>query len=291
MAALHPRSFLPIAAAGNGGGTTLGPDVVRPPLRAAAAAVSLGPMSLEITWLGHATVLIELDGTRLITDPVVRNRVGPLVRIAPPVAREDLRRIDAVLLSHLHADHADPASLRRIERAGPLVAPGGAARWLRRRGFADAVEVRAGDQVRVGSLDVVAVPAEHERGRHPLGPSAEPVGFVVRGSRSVYFAGDTDLFEGMADLQGAIDLALMPVAGWGPTLPPGHLNPVRAVRALQLIGARVAIPIHWGTFALPRLFRGKLPGKAPALEFTSIAARDAPDVDVRVLSPGERTTV
>jgi L-ascorbate metabolism protein UlaG (beta-lactamase superfamily) len=248
-------------------------------------------VALEIAWLGHATALVELDGVRLLTDPLLRGRAGPLVRIVPPVDPADTRAIDAVLLSHLHADHADPASLKRVERLGPLLAPAGAGRWLRRRGQRDVHEVRAGDQVQVGDLTVVAVPAEHDHGRYPLGPRAEPVGFVIRGTRAVHFAGDTDLYENMADLRGTIDVALVPVWGWGPTLGPGHLDPARAVRAVQLMGARIAIPIHWGTFAMPRLVRGRVRGEEPAREFAEIAARETPDVDVRVLQPGERTSV
>src|SRR3954469_23695288 len=93
-----------------------------------APAGDARPM-LEITWLGHSTVLIELDRVRLLTDPVVRDRVGPLVRVAPPVRSSALDAIDAVLLSHLHADHADAPSLRQVK--SPLViAPRGAGRWL-----------------------------------------------------------------------------------------------------------------------------------------------------------------
>jgi len=153
-------------------------------------------VGLEITWLGHASVLIELDGARLLTDPLVRRRAGPLVRIAPPVDPANTRGIDAVVISHLHGDHMHLPSLRRIERLGPLVAPAGAARWLERHGQRDVHEVRAGDEVRVGAVQVLAVPAEHGDTRgHPFGPKAAPLGYVMRGSGSVHFAGDTDLFE------------------------------------------------------------------------------------------------
>ena len=248
-------------------------------------------MGAEITWLGHASVLIEVDGVRLLTDPLVRKRAGPLVRIAPPVDPATTRAIDAVLLSHLHADHTDLPSLRRIERKGPLVAPAGSGRWLERHGQSDVHEVRAGDALKVGSLQVVAVPADHDHGRgHPFGPKAAPVGFVIRGSRSVHFAGDTDVYERMADLSGTIDVALVPVWGWGPSIGPGHMDPVRAVRAVQLLGARAAIPIHWGTFAVPRIVRRRVAGGRPALDFAEIAARDVPEVEIRVLQPGEKTS-
>src|SRR4051812_32269558 len=100
---------------------------------------------LAITWVGHATVLLELGGVRLLTDPVVRDRVGPLVRVAPAVSPEVLDGIDAVLLSHLHADHADIPSLERV--GSPLVvAPRGAAPWLRKRIAANVLEIGAGEE-------------------------------------------------------------------------------------------------------------------------------------------------
>src|SRR3954454_15961237 len=84
---------------------------------------------LGITWLGHASVLLELDGVRLLTDPVLRDRVGPLVRVGAASAAAETERIDAILLSHLHADHADAPSLRRLPRASSVLGPGGGARW------------------------------------------------------------------------------------------------------------------------------------------------------------------
>ena len=248
-------------------------------------------MPVEITWLGHATVLIEMDGVRLLTDPVLRKRVGPLVRLGPPVEPEATQDISAVLLSHLHADHADPASLRAIVPAPTVLAPEGAAAWLERQRVPNVREIRAGDDVELGPLRVVAEFATHDPRRFRWGPSAQPIGFTVRGSRAVYFAGDTDLFDEMSGLGGTLDVALLPVWGWGSTLGPGHLDPERAARAAALIAPKVAIPIHWGSLALPRAIRGKLVGDRPAREFVAAAAREAPGVEVRLLQPGERTTL
>jgi L-ascorbate metabolism protein UlaG (beta-lactamase superfamily) len=246
---------------------------------------------VEVEWLGHATVLIEMDGTRVLTDPVLRRRIGPLFRVAPPVRAESVQNVDAVLLSHLHGDHAQPASLRRVARTTMLVAPRGAGRWLRRQRIGNVRELGVGDHTDVGALRVEAVTATHEPQRSPLGPSADPLGFVVRGSGSAYFAGDTDIFDGMEELKGTIDVALLPVWGWGPTLGPGHLDPAGAARAAALIEPRVAIPIHWGTFALPRPFGGRAATDEPALEFAELARKEAPGVEIRVLQHGERTTV
>lgn len=255
------------------------------------ALARLDHPAVVITWLGHACVLLELDGARLLTDPVLRDRFGPLARIAPPGGVDPPGQVDAVLLSHLHADHADLPSLRDIARSAPVVAPSGSGAWLARQGLEDVRELGAGSEIALGPIRVTATPAVHDRRRRPFGPEADPVGYVVAGSSSVYFAGDTDLFEGMEELRGSVEVALLPVWGWGRSLGPGHLDPERAAKAATLIAPRLAIPIHWGTFA-PRWPGGRLADPAaPAREFARLVERDAPSVDVRVLAPGERTEV
>jgi L-ascorbate metabolism protein UlaG (beta-lactamase superfamily) len=246
---------------------------------------------VEITWLGHASVLLGLDGVRLITDPVLRDRIGPLVRIAPRGGLDVLGPVDGVLLSHLHADHADLPSLREIARAAPVVAPLGAIPWLIRRGLPDVHGLTPGREIEIGGVRVTATPAVHDGRRRPLGPRADPLGYVVSGSRSVYFAGDTDLFPGLEELRGTVAVALLPVWGWGPRLGPGHLDPERAATAAATIAPEVAIPIHWGTFA-PRWPWGRMADpEAPAREFARLVKRDAPSLEVRILAPGERTRV
>jgi L-ascorbate metabolism protein UlaG (beta-lactamase superfamily) len=243
-----------------------------------------------ITWIGHATVLIEIDGARLLTDPVLGRRAGPLVRVAPPVAADAHAGVDAVLLSHLHADHADLPSLRRLGRATPVLAPRGAERWLRLRGFDEVRELVSGEAVEVAGLTVTGVPAVHEGRRWPVGGAqAEAIGFVVRASRSCYFAGDTDLYPDMSDLAGSIDVALLPVWGWGRTVGAGHLDPERAAQAAGWIAPRIAVPIHWGTLAPPRPLPRVEDPVQHAREFAALAAKHAPGVEVRILEPGERT--
>ncbi|MGZ4182060.1 MAG: MBL fold metallo-hydrolase [Solirubrobacteraceae bacterium] len=238
----------------------------------------------RITWLGHATVLLELDGVRLLTDPVLGRRVGPLVRVSgESVEPAELGQIDSVLLSHLHADHADLGSLRRLRAS--VIGPSGAGDWLRDAGIDQVRELSPGEEATVGGVQVIATPAVHDDRRRPLGRHAEPVGFVVRGSLGVYFAGDTDLFEGMGELRGTVDVALLPVWGWGPSVGEGHLDPQRAAQAVAMIGPKLAIPIHWGTFALPWAKGGD--SDRPARGFAELAAELAPEVDVRLLRPGE----
>jgi L-ascorbate metabolism protein UlaG (beta-lactamase superfamily) len=238
---------------------------------------------VRITWLGHATVLVELSGVRLLTDPVLRSRVIHLRRHGP--TPDSPARLDAVLLSHLHYDHLDLPSLRRLAPIPGLLCPQGAREFLDAAGLPGAVEVSPGDRVEVGAVEVEGTHAEHDGTRRPRGPVARPIGFVIRGERSIYFAGDTDLFEGMADL-GPVDVALLPVAGWSPKLGPGHLDAERAARAAALLRPRVAIPIHWGTLRPIMRARGAWFSDPPG-EFAAQLAKLAPDVEVRALAPGE----
>ena len=136
------------------------------------------------------------------------------------------------------------------------------------------------------------MPAQHDGRRHPWGSEIEPLGYVIRsGGRNVYFAGDTELFSAMSDL-GPLDVALLPVWGWGPTVGPGHLNPKTAARALALLHPRLAVPIHWGTFYPVGLRRLRpAPLERPPLEFARLAKELAPEVEVRVLQPGSETSL
>ena len=138
---------------------------------------------------------------------------------------------------------------------------------------------------------MIATAATHDPRRWPFGPQAEPVGYVIQGSRSVYFAGDTDLFLAMGELRGSVDVALLPVWGWGPRVGAGHLDPDRAAAAAALIAPRLTIPIHWGTYALGLRPKPMSNPERPAREFAELARRYAPEVEVRVLAPGERTTL
>jgi L-ascorbate metabolism protein UlaG (beta-lactamase superfamily) len=238
-----------------------------------------------VTWLGHSTVRIELDGVTVLTDPVLRRWVMHLRR-THAVDDELLYDLDAVLVSHVHYDHLDLRSLRRLGRAVPVAVPRGAGRLLRRSGFETVVELEHGDEIKVGSLSVLATHAEHQSRRHPFARATPSLGFLLNGTACIYFAGDTDLFDGMRTLAPRLDLALLPVAGWGPRVPQGHLDPARAVEALRLLRPRVAIPVHWGTYRRFDLARDSRALQQPAEAFASLAAERVPDVEVRVLTPG-----
>jgi L-ascorbate metabolism protein UlaG (beta-lactamase superfamily) len=237
----------------------------------------------RLTYVGHATTLIEVDGVALLTDPVLRERIGHVRRIAPPVGGE--LRPDAILVSHAHRDHLDLPSLRRLAATIPAYGPPGCAELLRRDGR-PVEELAPGALVQIGAVEVLATAAVHDGRRVPVGPPRESLGFLVSGSVRVYFAGDTDLFDGMRELSAGLDVALLPVWGWGPRLGPGHLDPERAARGPGMLRPRVAIPVHWGTYASPRAWWRSDPA-LPAREFERLAAIHAPGVAVTVLSPGE----
>ncbi|HEX7279451.1 MAG TPA: MBL fold metallo-hydrolase [Solirubrobacterales bacterium] len=246
----------------------------------------------SLTYVGHGTVLIDVDGTRLLTDPVLRGRVGPLVRHGTAPGPEAVENLDAVLVSHLHRDHADLGSLRRLDRGTPLLVPPGAGRFFERRGFTTVEELAPGEATRVGALTVGAVAADHEGGGRRHARESQAVGFLVDGRQRVYFAGDTDFFPEMEDLGPGLDLALLPVWGWGPNVGEGHLTPAGAARAAAVISPRLAVPIHWGTlypFGLRRLRQNPL--RLPGDEFAARVRELAPQVETRVLSPGDSTSL
>jgi L-ascorbate metabolism protein UlaG (beta-lactamase superfamily) len=246
-------------------------------------------MARRITWLGHATVLIEMDGVRVLTDPLLRGRVAHLRRHAPVPAVP--AGLDAVLLSHLHRDHADRPSLRMLSPATPVIAPAAAARTVRRFGVREVRGMRAGERLPVATATVLAVPAEHDGRRSPLHPKAPALGFVLeQDGRRVYFAGDTDRFPAMAEL-GPLDAALVPIWGWGPSLGPGHLDPDAAADVVALIRPPLVVPIHWATYLPMHLGAGHPLLRAPGERFVAAMARLAPDVRVALLAPGESVEV
>jgi L-ascorbate metabolism protein UlaG (beta-lactamase superfamily) len=151
-------------------------------------------------------------------------------------------------------------------------------------------ELSEGETAYVSGVEIKAVPALHDGRRYPFGKQIAALGYAVAGSRTLYFAGDTDFFEEMSELAG-LDAVLLPIAGWGARLGPGHLDPAGAAEALRVLRPRLAIPIHWGTYA-PwhwRLTRHETSSREPEVAFADAATLVAPDVEVRILRPGERT--
>ncbi|SDJ53344.1 MBL fold metallo-hydrolase [Streptomyces indicus] len=249
-------------------------------------------MPVEITWWGHATCTVEDSGTRVLTDPLFARRLAHLRRRRGELPGEQAARADAALVSHLHADHLHVPSLARLPEGTAVVLPQGARAavpGLRRLAHLRFTEVVPGDEVRVGEVTVRVVTARHDGRRLPVGPHRSPaLGFVVEGAARTYFAGDTGLFDEMAEAVGAVDVALLPVGGWGPFLGHGHLDAARAAEALARIAPRSAVPVHFGTYwpigmdaVRPHEFH------APGHEFVRQAALRAPEVAVHLLAQGE----
>jgi L-ascorbate metabolism protein UlaG (beta-lactamase superfamily) len=244
---------------------------------------------LRLTYVGHATVLIEIDGVRILTDPVLRTRIGPLRRRGPTPVAADLGAIDAVLISHAHPDHFDRASLLGIAGEPVVVVPRGLGRAAAETGGTTR-ELDVDEELELGGVRITAVPARHSR--WPLRREVRPIGFLIEGSAGLYFAGDTALFPEMRLLAGRADVALLPVGRWGPPAGPERLTPATAVAAAQLVGARVAVPIHWGTLYVPGFQAGRWGwGSTDAGAAFADAARDTPNLDVVVLRPGEARDV
>ena len=240
-------------------------------------------MGDSLRWVGHSTVLVELDGVRLLTDPLLRERVV-MLRRSEPLDLGSLEDLDAVLISHIHYDHLDLGSLRRLRGPKTVVVPRGAGALLRRRIQASVEELGVDEVLGVGAVTVKAVPAEHDSSRL-FGKKTEALGYVVSGSRRVYFLGDTDLFPALAEAAPETDVALIPIWGWGPSLGPGHLDPEQAARAVELIQPRIAIPIHWGTFlpiGLAKRYAGVLTD--PPLAFAAELAGSSTRVET--IAPG-----
>ncbi len=255
---------------------------------------------LALRFIGHSTVRIELGGRVVLTDPVLTDRVGPLCRTGPGPAPSDYADADLVLISHLHGDHLHPPSLRLLPSGARVVVPRGAGAWLRAKGVRRVDELSPGEELVDGDLRVLGVPAAHSGHRwgprSSRGPQARAMGHVLEGGGvRVYASGDTDLFDGMTAL-GPLDVALLPVWGWGPTLGPGHLDPARAAVAVDRLRPRVVVPVHWGSLALPGL--SSVPGGPgarmrrllvhPPRVFAATVAAGRSGAHVAVTEPGER---
>ncbi|MFL6127424.1 MBL fold metallo-hydrolase [Actinophytocola sp.] len=255
--------------------------------------------SLGLRFVGHSTVRVEVAGHAVLTDPVLTNRVSALTRVTSPATAADRADVDLVLLSHLHGDHVHLPSLRLLSPHVRVVVPRGAGDWLRAKGIRRVDELAPGEELAHGDLRITGVRAEHSGHRwgprFTHGPQAEAMGHLIEGGgRRVYAAGDTDLFPEMAALSD-LDVALLPVWGWGPTLGPGHMNPRRAAAAVDLLKPRVAVPVHWGTLAVTGL--PKAPGRHgrrmrhllrhPPIEFAEAVEEAGSATRVLVTRPGE----
>jgi L-ascorbate metabolism protein UlaG (beta-lactamase superfamily) len=252
----------------------------------------------QLNYIGHATVLIDIGQIRALTDPILRNRFFFLQRnghnYGPDLLKE--RPPDVVLLSHLHYDHADLPSLRHLPPSATVIAPKGSGSYLARWTGIQVHEVIEGDRLQIADVEITALPADHGHAYSLPRPMTTCLSYTLRNRLSVYFAGDTDLFNGMGAIgqDFDIDIALLPVWGYSHRLGSGHLTPMTAAQALTRLHPRVAVPIHWGSFRYPgprALWQRADYMNTPPHAFAEYASRLAPDTDVRVLQPGQWTSL
>jgi len=230
------------------------------------------PAETRITWVGHASFVIQIGRFNLLTDPVWGPRASPVPwagprRVVPPgVAFDALPHIDAVLLSHDHYDHLDSGTVRRIARRWPgipWICPLGYERWFHRRGARHVSELDWWQSTTVAldgqELRVTAFPAQHWTRRSPFEKESirlwASFGLETAGGR-VYFGGDSGWFPGFAEIgsrAGPFDALLLPIGAYEPRwfMKPAHMNPEEAVQAWIELGRRGRmVPMHWGTFVL-----------------------------------------
>ena len=262
------------------------------PTRADLAAEA--PPGLRATWLGHSTVYLDVDGTRILTDPVWGKRASPLSWAgpkrfyAPLIALDEVPVPQVVAISHDHYDHLDEGTLRRLKDWDTrFVVPLGVGARLIRWGVpaGRVTELDWWESVRVGELEVVLVPARHASGRG-LRDKDKTLwgGFAFLGPRHrAYFSGDTGMFPGLADIGerlGPFDLAMIEAGAYNPAWPDWHLGPEQAVQAHRMVRGRVLLPIHWGLFNLAAH------GWTEPVERV-LAAADQVGVTVALPRPGE----
>jgi L-ascorbate metabolism protein UlaG (beta-lactamase superfamily) len=219
---------------------------------------------MRVTYIGHATLLIEIGGLTLLTDPNFDPKLGRILpRVSPPgIALDALPKLDAILLTHAHADHLSFDSLDRLPRATPLYAPPVIADWLRSLGYSNAQPLTPGSQLELGPLRIDAAVATHKGNRYGYDRWRADASMYLLTTKeeSLFFAGDTALTEDTHRLVEenlwkhgrSLDLALLPI-GWAPWwkksgFRKGHLTHEDALALFERLKAHMLVPYHWGTF-------------------------------------------
>jgi L-ascorbate metabolism protein UlaG (beta-lactamase superfamily) len=222
------------------------------------AALRRGGAEPSLTWIGHASFLVQLGGRSLLIDPVFSRRLAVVVRNGPPgLARADLPKIDVVLITHNHRDHMDAPSLKAIGPDAVYVVPHGLRRWFERAGLSRVVEMQWWEQREVEGFEITFVPSQHWSRRGLFDENATLWGgyVVARDGVRVYHSGDTAWFDGFEEIgrrAGVIDAAMLPIGAYEPRwfMRTQHIDPIEAVQAFEALGATRFVAMHWGTFKL-----------------------------------------
>jgi N-acyl-phosphatidylethanolamine-hydrolysing phospholipase D len=252
-----------------------------------------------VTWIGHATLLVQLDGVNILTDPHWGDRTSPVSfagprRLVPPGLRfEDLPPIHAVVISHDHYDHLDLGTVTRLARTHhpTFLVPLGLKAWFHAAGIDDVVELDWWESRRVGGVTLTCTPAQHSSGRSITLTDQNrrlwSSWTITSAHHRFFFGGDTGYFPGFAEIGrrlGPFDVAALPIGGYSDyhRHHPNHVSPEESVQALQDLGARLLVPMHWGTFELNRE-----PYREPPDRLLREAQRRGLEETVAVLSPGQ----
>jgi L-ascorbate metabolism protein UlaG (beta-lactamase superfamily) len=266
-----------------------------PLVRPAPAAGPAPADAVAVTWYGHASALVEIEGARVLLDPIWSERCSPSAHVGPkrlhpvPVELEELPAVDAVLISHDHYDHLDMATVKRLVRtqSAPFAVPLGIGGHLRRWGVPEhrIIELDWDETCTLGDLTLTLTAAHHFSGRGLTRNTTLWGSWVVAGpTRRVFYTGDSGYFEGykaIGDRHGPFDAALVQIGAYDEAWADIHMTPEDAVLAHRELGGGLLVPVHWCTFNL-----GLHPWAEPVERL--LAEAKAHGVPVAVPRPGER---